>query len=233
MYAIDPELYDAIYKFKDYQAEAARIIELIDERVPGARKLLDVGCGTGEHARFLSQRFAVDGIDISAEYIEAARRKHPAGKFTVGDMTTFDLGRAYDVVTCLFSAIGHVKDGAETVAALRSFRRHLNPRGIAIVEPWFEPQAWKPGERVYVHSGSAGDRMVVRMSIGGRDGANSTLEFHYLIGRPDRIDHRIEHHVMPLFTREEMTRMFESAGFEVGYDEGGLMGRGLYLARPR
>jgi ubiquinone/menaquinone biosynthesis C-methylase UbiE len=233
MYAIGPDLYDAIYKFKDYEAESARIIELVEQHAPGARTLLDVACGTGEHARFLSRRFEVDGLDISEEYLEAARRKHPAGNFTVGNMTKFDLGRGYDVVTCLFSAIGHVKDAAETVSALKCFQRHLNLAGVAIVEPWIEPQMWKPGGQVHVHTGTAGDRTVVRMSNSGRDGANSTLEFHYLIGDPGRIEHHVEHHVMPLFTRAEMTRMFESAGFDVSYDERGLMDRGLYIARPR
>lgn len=233
MYAIGPELYDAIYKFKDYASESARIIALVDQYAPDARTLLDVGCGTGEHARLLCGRFAVDGLDTSEEYLEAARGKHPAGKFTVGNMIDFDLGRVYDVVTCLFSTIGHVKDAAETVAAFKCFRRHLNTRGLAIVEPWFEPDNWKPGRAVYVHTGTAGDRTVVRMSIGGRDGVNSTLEFHYLVGDPARIEHHVERHVMPLFTRAEMTQMFESTGFDVSYDERGLMGRGLYIARPR
>jgi dTDP-3-amino-3,4,6-trideoxy-alpha-D-glucopyranose N,N-dimethyltransferase len=39
-------LYDAIYSFKDYPAESARLHELIQERRPGARTLLNVACGT-------------------------------------------------------------------------------------------------------------------------------------------------------------------------------------------
>jgi len=42
--------YDSIYGFKDYAGEARRIRQLIDEYKPGARTLLDVGCGNG-HAR--------------------------------------------------------------------------------------------------------------------------------------------------------------------------------------
>lgn len=49
------DVYDAIYSFKDYSAEAARILAL-----PG-RNLLDVGCGTGLHLQHLVSRFDCAG----------------------------------------------------------------------------------------------------------------------------------------------------------------------------
>ena len=44
-------LYDAIYRGigKDYGAESATIIGLVQAKCPGARTLLDVACGTGGH----------------------------------------------------------------------------------------------------------------------------------------------------------------------------------------
>ena len=44
-----PHLYDAFYSHKDYEGESARVTELVVERNPGARTLLDVACGTGKH----------------------------------------------------------------------------------------------------------------------------------------------------------------------------------------
>jgi ubiquinone/menaquinone biosynthesis C-methylase UbiE len=73
------ELYDAIYQFKNYARECDRLRALIDEAVPAARTILDVACGTGEHARFLKERFAVDGVEINENYLRAARQKNPAG----------------------------------------------------------------------------------------------------------------------------------------------------------
>jgi ubiquinone/menaquinone biosynthesis C-methylase UbiE len=61
------ELYDAIYSFKNYARESDRLRAVINEAVPGARTLLDVACGTGEHARFLRQYYAVDGVDLNAD----------------------------------------------------------------------------------------------------------------------------------------------------------------------
>jgi len=47
------ELYDAIYSFKNYSGECDRLRSLINQFAPGARTILDVACGTGEHAKFL------------------------------------------------------------------------------------------------------------------------------------------------------------------------------------
>jgi hypothetical protein len=68
----DPELFDAIYKFKNYAHEFDYLQTLINAVVPNARTLLDVACGTGEHAKFLKHHYAVDGMS-------AARLKNPSG----------------------------------------------------------------------------------------------------------------------------------------------------------
>jgi 2-polyprenyl-3-methyl-5-hydroxy-6-metoxy-1,4-benzoquinol methylase len=85
------------------QRESQRLRDLIDRVVPGARTLLDVACGSGAHAKLLKDYYAVDGIDLNNSYLEAARTKNPSGKYYCADMTDFDLGARYDVVTCLFS----------------------------------------------------------------------------------------------------------------------------------
>ena len=123
------ELYDAIYQFKNYKRECERLRALIDEAVPAARTMLDVACGTGEHARFLREHFAVDGVDINEDYLHAARQKNPGGNYMRADMTDFDLGRSYDVVTCLFSAIGRVMTFERLERAIACMARHVGPGG--------------------------------------------------------------------------------------------------------
>lgn len=226
------ELYDAIYAFKDYARECARLRALIDETVPAARTILDVACGTGEHARFLKEHFAVDGLDINETYLRAAQLKNPAGSYTRADMTDFDLDRTYDVVTCLFSAIGRVMTFERLERAMSYMARHVRPGGALIVEPWFTPDQWNPG-KLFVHAGEIGAVKVCRMSLSSRDGDLSILLYHYLRGTPEGIEHYTERLELGLFTRDEMIWAFESAGMRVRYDSEGLMGRGLYLAVQR
>jgi hypothetical protein len=64
MFAKTAEFYDLVYSFKDYEAEAAKIRNLIHAKHPSAKAILDVACGTGEHARFLASDFSIDGIDL-------------------------------------------------------------------------------------------------------------------------------------------------------------------------
>jgi ubiquinone/menaquinone biosynthesis C-methylase UbiE len=60
MFTESAEFYDAIYAAKkDYRAESARVAAIVRNLVPGAQTLLDVACGTGEHARWLA---AEDGF---------------------------------------------------------------------------------------------------------------------------------------------------------------------------
>lgn len=224
------ELYDAIYSFKNYARECGRLKELITSAVPGAHTILDVACGTGEHAKFLKESFAVDGVDLNPDYLRAARVKNPAGKYSRADMTDFDLGRIYDVVTCLFSAIGNLKTVDRLGRAIACMAHHLRPGGVALVEPWFAPGQWRPGGQMIIAAESGGNK-ICRMSHSARVGDLSVLRFHYLRGTAEGIEHYSERLELRLFTRAEITAAFESAGMEVWHDSEGLMGRGLYLGR--
>jgi len=112
MFSESTELYDLIYsQFKDYPAEASALASLIRAEHPTARTVLDVACGTAEHARLLVEThgFDVDGLDLDPNFVRIARDKMTRGEVYEGDMTSFTLPRRYDVILCLFSAIGYVK----------------------------------------------------------------------------------------------------------------------------
>jgi SAM-dependent methyltransferase len=230
MFVESAELYDAIYHFKDYPRECQRLHAIISKAVPDARTILDVACGTGEHAKFLKEHHAIDGVDINQNYLLAARLKNPSGTYSCADMTELDLGRTYDVVTCLFSAIGNVKTIERLESAVDHMARHVKPGGVLIVEPWFSPDQWNPGQ-VFIHGGEMPDGKVCRMSLSRREGHLSVLDFHYLHGTRQGIIAYSERLELGLFTRTEMTQAFVAAGMDVTYDPDGLMGRGLYIGR--
>lgn len=93
MYNQTAQYYDLIYSFKDYVAEVEKITALVQQELPSAKTILDVACGSAEHAKLLSERFEVDGIDLEPAFVEIAREKVSSGNFWLADMSDFSLPR--------------------------------------------------------------------------------------------------------------------------------------------
>ncbi len=234
MFSETAKYYDLIYdQFRDYSRDVDLILAFVRRFAPNAGTVLDVGCGTGRHAQGLIQEggYRVDGVDIEPAFVEIARERCPTGQFTVADMSDFHLDRKYDLLLCLFSSIGYVKTRERLQATSQCLADHLTPKGIALVEPWFTPDAFLPG-RVHHIVAEAKDLTIVRMNSSVvRDGI-SFLNFHYLLGGEDGVEHLQETHELGLFTPEEMREGFEGGGLVVAeYDPEGLVGRGMYVLR--
>ena len=73
--------YDALYSWKDYPAEAARLRELIARHTDGTR-LLDVACGTGKHLEQLQRWYEVEGLDLDPGLLDLARQRCPGCRCT-------------------------------------------------------------------------------------------------------------------------------------------------------
>ncbi len=232
MYARSAAIYDAVYSFKDYAAEAGQVRALIHERSPGARTLLDVACGTGKHLEHFAGHFAVQGLDFSPEQLAIARRRLPGVPLHEADMADFALGKRFDAVTCLFSAIGSVGTIERLGSAIRAMAAHLEPGGVLIVEPWITPDDWRTGgvHAVFVDEP---ELKIARMNLSERVGDVAVMDMHYLVGAPGGVEYFAERLEVALFTGDEYLSAFRAAGLEVSHDPEGLIGRGLYIGTPR
>jgi hypothetical protein len=76
VFSATAEIYDEIYEFKDFAAEATKIRQLIARKWPGAKTPFDVAFGTREHSRLLSPDFPVDGIDLEPTFVNNAQTGH-------------------------------------------------------------------------------------------------------------------------------------------------------------
>ena len=110
MFAASADVYDLIYSaFKNYPAETADVAALIRKANPGARTILDVACGTGEHARLLTEThgFIVDGLDLEPGFVRIAQAKVPNATVYEGDMTSFSVPGRYDIVLIFGATVPH------------------------------------------------------------------------------------------------------------------------------
>ena len=231
MFSKTAKYYDAIYSFKNYGAEVASIRSIIGREHPQARSVLDVACGTGEHARLLATDFEVDGLDLEPEFIALAQSKTVRGSFCVADMRHFKLGRSYDVVLCLFSSIGYLLREADVVHAFQCFAAHVADDGVVIVEPWFTPEKWETGRPWLSPPVDFPNLKICRMNVSDRRGDLSLLHFHYLIATPAGVEYLREDHELALYTNEQLLKCFALAGLAASHEPVGLSGRGLYIAR--
>lgn len=228
-------VYDVVYSHLDYEASAVVVEDLIRQRNPSASSLLDMSCGTGLHLSIWRDRFDhVEGADIDPAMLEVARERlgddiplHEA------DFTDFDLGRTFDAVTCMFSAIGYARTPERLDAAIAAMARHLKPGGLLIVEPWLQPSMIVPG-----HIGgtvSTDDGIVVLRSSrteydGDESGGETDLEFVYVVTTSSGSDVFTERHVMGVWTPTRYVEALQTAGLDAEFLEGTTeLGRGLAI----
>jgi ubiquinone/menaquinone biosynthesis C-methylase UbiE len=231
MFSKTAQYYDKIYAFKDYQAEADRLTTIIEENLRSdGRRLLDVACGTGGHIAYLKERFQVEGLDISQEFLEIARREHPDVPFHHADMMAFDLADEFDVVTCLFSSIGYVRTQQNLTRAVACMTRQVVRGGVLIIEPWFTPDTWYTPS-VHASLVDEPDLKIARVNTSFVEGRLSYFDLHYLIGTLEGTEHFVERHELGLFETAEVRSVLVEAGLDVTYDAEGLTGRGLFIGR--
>ncbi|HSF86298.1 MAG TPA: class I SAM-dependent methyltransferase [Acidimicrobiia bacterium] len=226
------EDYDLIYQGLPYDEQAALLTAAVRTRRPDAATLLEVGCGTGQFLLRLRDSFDVEGLDISAPMLDVARRRTPDVPLHEGDMRTFDLGKTFDAVLCLFSSIGYMVTPADLRRALANMARHVADGGVLIVDPWFAPDGMIPG---YV--GADLERhdksyVMARLSETTFDDQVSVMNLHHMVGSAEHgVRYYVERHEMGLFSDAEYARLFADLGFDaVRTDDVAWSGRSRWIA---
>jgi len=216
---------------KDYAAEAAYLHAIVDERRPGAQSLLDVACGTGRHLVEFDLRFdQVAGLEWAPAMRDMACGVVGGIEIHGGDMRSFELTRTFDVITCLFSSIGYMLSSTDLHAAVSAMAGHLEPDGLLLVEPWFQPDDWVDG-RVVAESANSADLAVARVSHSARSGTISTFERHCTVGGRTGVESWVDMHQMALWTLDEYSEAFTNAGLLMDHDPVGPTGRGLLIGQ--
>lgn len=139
-------------------------------------RVLDAGCGTGEHARLIAAAgHPVVGIDVSSLAIAKARAKAPGADggpvgglgFVVGDALELGpgalagLGGPFD--TALDVGLFHILQPDDRRRYARSLARAVSPGGLALVVCWSARNPFGYGPQRIT-------RTMLRRSFVGADG---------------------------------------------------------------
>jgi len=114
--------------------EAKLIERLIKNHAPGAKNLLELGCGSGSLIKVLQKSYSCVGIDLSSEMVKLAKKKVPRCQFLVGDITSIKIEEKFDVIICVFDTINHILSFHKWRQLFHCVHAHLNQGGVFIFD---------------------------------------------------------------------------------------------------
>jgi SAM-dependent methyltransferase len=256
-YALVADLYDHVVPYRN----RSDIAFFVDAATTAGGPVLELGCGTGR-VLIPTARAGVEsvGLDASAPMLAVCRdrlRHEPQAvqsrvQLVQADMRSFDLHRAFTLVTIPFRPFQHLITVEDQLACLRTISRHLLDGGILILDvfnPSLDALADRPAEEEFGDepdfSMPDGRLVTRRHRLVAHDRAAQTthveLIYHvtYPDGRKDRLVHAFP---MRYLFRFEAEHLLARAGFETehlyaGYDKRAYgstyPGELIFVARKR
>ena len=119
----------------EYGAWADFILDIALGEGVEVRRVLDLGCGTGNSSEpFVQLELSVTGVDLSPKMLAVARDKLPTATFVEADFTTFELGETFDLVVSVFDSLNNLLDPRDFRRCAERAREHLEPNGLFIFD---------------------------------------------------------------------------------------------------
>ena len=222
--------YDLIYSSKDYKAEVEGIHQLIQKhKISSGKTLLDVACGTGKHIEHLKENYEIIGLDLNEEMLKIARDNISGVEFIQSDMTQLNLGKQFDIITCLFGSFNYLHARSDREKTVKAFSNHMKKGGVVVIEPMFTEENLRLGHLGFNYVDEP-DVKIARMNLTSREGDLVFINFQFLVGTPDGISHYTEPSPMSVFSHSEIITIMEDNGFQVTHEKSEFTkSAGLYV----
>jgi len=217
------EFYDFFYGEKDYSREAAFVHECFRKYGEGqTRTLLELACGTGNHALALGRHgYKIVATDCSEDMLHGARQKADRSASTVDfkkqDMRSLDLGgQVFDGAYCLFDSIGYVVTDEALRKVFQGVRNHLRPNGLFIFEFWHAVPMLREFSPARIRRWNIPGGEIVRISETRLEEDKHLAEVTYTVydlKNDGTYTSFRERHVNRYFHVPEMARLLSGGGF--------------------
>jgi len=217
-------LYDALYEEKDYGKETELLIQVFQKYAQqSVRKVLDLGCGTGNHSlRLASRGYEVTGVDRSQEMLQIADRKACSQglkpRFRHGDIRSLDLGETFDAVLMMFAVLGYQVKDADILSTIRTARRHLIGGGLLIFDVWYGPAVLTQGTNERVRTVTNNGETWKRTASGKLEVERNLCQVEILLQQMqdgEVLAEAKESHIVRYMFRKEIERFLELAEFHL------------------
>lgn len=220
--------YDLLYRDKDYRGETEFVNRLIRVHAPGARRVLELGCGTGIHGILLAEQgYDVVGLDISEDMLNVAAQR-VAGlpqdianrvRFSRGDVRDFQVEGRFDVALSLFHVLSYQLTNDDLRAVFARVKAHLAPGGAFIFDCWYGPAVLTDRPSVRVKRFADDSTSVARIAVPTLHPNLNSVEIHYQLFVKDKCNETIEEiselHRMRYLFRPELELLADAAGLRI------------------
>lgn len=213
-------IYDRLMKDAPYDQWVNFIEKTISKYHQGAKRLLDVGCGTGEIAVSLAKKdLAVTGVDLSEDMLTVAQSKADKEKvnilFLQQDMRELaGFPESFDIATICCDSLNYLETEKDVLATFHAVYDQLTDQGLLVFD---------------VHSIHKIDNVFANETFADQDDEVSFIWNSYLGDEPNSIEHDMtffvrrdelyerydEVHYQRTYSIEEYKTLLASASFEV------------------
>ncbi len=185
-----------------------------------AKKILDLTCGTGAQAIYLSNYFNVTAADLSRGMLSVAKKKVKTKKlhirFKQGDMRHKIYGK-FDGIITMFNAIGHLTK-PEFEKTLRNVHRQLNNNGLFAFDIFNMDFMRKHFVNDFIDTAKTeGDKILVRINHNTLDRKNGIMHLnqHIYFQEHFRLREEKDSWDMQIYSLKEAEKMLNKNGFKL------------------
>jgi len=177
--------YDLIYRDKDYRGEAEYTHNLIRIQDIVGDTVLNLGCGSGRHDRYLAEKgYKITGVDFSEEMLTLARNEASGNVFldyVKGDVRSVRLDKTFDIVLSLFHVMSYQVSDEDLLASFATANAHVKPGGVFIFDCWYGPGVLTDRPAVRVKEREDDQLAITRIARPVLHPNENTVDVEYLV----------------------------------------------------
>ena len=214
--------YNLLYQDKDYKSEVNYVeSQILKHSDFQAKSILDVGCGTGKHAKLFAEKsYQVTGIDLSDKMIKEAKKLENENlNFKVANATDFKLNTQIDSIVSLFHVASYQTSNEKLSSYFLNIYSHLKENGLFIFDFWYGPAVLLELPDVRVKRLKNESLKITRIAEPVINTEKNMVDVNYELLLEDKNDKSIEKihetHSMRYFFVPELEYILKSTGFEI------------------
>ena len=219
------QYYELLYRDKNYQLETDYVDTLIKKFKIKTKTILDIGCGTGNHAIKLSDKgYVVHGTDLSQDMIDIAlkkiTKKVPENiTFSCSDIRNLQLHQEFDAITALFHVISYQTSNENLIKTFETVNKHLSDDGIFIFDFWYGPAVLNDLPTVRIKRLENENVKITRLAEPILNTQCNTVDVNYEFfienAELKEITTESELHIMRYLFDIELEDIVDNAGFDI------------------